>query len=89
MRIDTGIHTGRMSFEDAVTLFSQVVDFLPGSCQDAAALKSEVKVRKGLTRFLPAVLSGGPESPQVELAEWGGSGGRRSVYQVSGSSYTP
>jgi uncharacterized protein (DUF885 family) len=37
VRIDTGIHTGRMSFEDAVSLFSQVVDFLPGSCQEGAA----------------------------------------------------
>lgn len=43
VRIDTGIHTGRLSFEDAVTLFSQLVDFLPGSCQDAAALKSDAK----------------------------------------------
>jgi uncharacterized protein (DUF885 family) len=32
VRIDTGIHTGRMSYDDAVTLFSEVVDFLPGSC---------------------------------------------------------
>ena len=32
MRIDTGIHTGRMTYTDAVTLFSEVVDFLPGSC---------------------------------------------------------
>ena len=34
VRIDTGIHTGRLSFEDAVSLFSQTVDFqarlLPG-----------------------------------------------------------
>jgi uncharacterized protein (DUF885 family) len=37
VRIDTGIHTGRMSFEDAVSLFSQVVDFLPGGCQESAA----------------------------------------------------
>ena len=35
VRIDTGLHTGRMSFDDAVDLFSQVVDFLPGSCRDA------------------------------------------------------
>ena len=34
MRIDTGIHTGRMSYDSAVTLFSEVVDFLPGSCTD-------------------------------------------------------
>jgi uncharacterized protein (DUF885 family) len=32
VRIDTGIHTGRISYDDAVTLFSEVVDFLPGSC---------------------------------------------------------
>lgn len=36
VRIDTGIHTGRMSYDDAVDLFSQVVDFQPGSCQDAS-----------------------------------------------------
>jgi len=35
VRIDTGIHTGRMSFDEAVTLFSQVVDFLPGACPAA------------------------------------------------------
>jgi uncharacterized protein (DUF885 family) len=34
VRIDTGIHTGRMAYDDAVTLFSEVVDFLPGSCLD-------------------------------------------------------
>lgn len=32
VRVDTGIHTGRMSYDQAVDLFSQVVDFLPGSC---------------------------------------------------------
>lgn len=32
VRIDTGIHTGRLSYDDATTLFSEVVDFLPGSC---------------------------------------------------------
>jgi uncharacterized protein (DUF885 family) len=35
VRIDTGIHTGRMSFDEAVDLFSEVVDFLPGSCSPA------------------------------------------------------
>ena len=43
VRIDTGIHTGRMQFEDAVTLFSEVVDFLPGSCTDTKALKLAAK----------------------------------------------
>jgi uncharacterized protein (DUF885 family) len=38
VRIDTGIHTGRLSFEDAVTLYSETVDFLPGSCHDPKAL---------------------------------------------------
>jgi uncharacterized protein (DUF885 family) len=32
VRVDTGIHTGRMSYDQAVDLFSQVVDFLPGTC---------------------------------------------------------
>ncbi|PYS80482.1 MAG: hypothetical protein DMF67_20220 [Acidobacteria bacterium] len=35
VRIDTGLHTGRMSFDDAVDLFSQVVDFQPGKCSDS------------------------------------------------------
>jgi uncharacterized protein (DUF885 family) len=35
VRVDTGLHTGRMSYDDAVDLFSQVVDFLPGSCKDS------------------------------------------------------
>jgi uncharacterized protein (DUF885 family) len=57
VRIDTGIHTGRLAFEDAVTLFSEVVDFLPGSCQDAAALKADAKAasckeaRGAVTRY--------------------------------------
>ncbi len=57
VRIDTGIHTGRLRFDDAVTLFSQTVDFLPGSCQDAAALKLDVKqlscsaARAAVTRY--------------------------------------
>jgi uncharacterized protein (DUF885 family) len=57
VRIDTGIHTGHLGFEDAVTLFSEVVDFLPGSCQDAAALKADAKAasckeaRGAVTRY--------------------------------------
>lgn len=43
VRVDTGIHTGRMKYDDAVDLFSEIVDFLPGSCRDAAALKNEAK----------------------------------------------
>ncbi len=43
VRIDTGIHTGRMSYDDAVTLFSEVVNFLPGSCSDASAKSNDAK----------------------------------------------
>jgi uncharacterized protein (DUF885 family) len=43
VRIDTGIHTGRMSYDDAVDLFSQVVDFQPGSCRDAGATAKPAK----------------------------------------------
>ena len=43
MRVDIGIHTGRLGFDDAVTLFSEVVDFQPGSCSDAKALKVAAK----------------------------------------------
>ena len=41
VRIDTGIHTGRMTYDEAVELFSEVVDFQPGKCSDAS--KSETK----------------------------------------------
>jgi uncharacterized protein (DUF885 family) len=57
VRIDTGIHTGRMQFDEAVTLFSETVDFLPGSCGEAKALKAEAKrsscnaARRAITRY--------------------------------------
>ncbi len=43
VRIDTGLHTGKLGFDDAVTLFSETVDFLPGSCKDAKALRLPAK----------------------------------------------
>ncbi|MGB7924254.1 MAG: DUF885 domain-containing protein [Pyrinomonadaceae bacterium] len=43
VRIDTGIHTKRITYDDAVNLFSETVDFLPGSCTDPAAQKTEAK----------------------------------------------
>lgn len=47
VRVDTGIHTGRLSYDEATTMFSEVVDFLPGSCAQARAASkpkvSEVK----------------------------------------------
>jgi molybdopterin molybdotransferase len=39
-----------------------------------ARLKSEIKTRTGLKRFLPAILSGEFEQAEVELAGWQGSG---------------
>jgi uncharacterized protein (DUF885 family) len=57
VRIDTGIHTGRLGFEEAVTLFSEVVDFLPGACRDPVALRLDLKqascnaARAALTRY--------------------------------------
>lgn len=39
-----------------------------------ARLKSEIKTRTGLKRFLPAILSGEFEEPEVQLAAWHGSG---------------
>jgi len=39
-----------------------------------ARLKSEIRVKTGLKRFLPAILSGEFENSQVELVPWQGSG---------------
>lgn len=39
-----------------------------------ARLKSEIRTKTGLKRFLPAVLSGEFENGEVELARWQGSG---------------
>ena len=39
-----------------------------------ARLKSEIRVKPGLKRFLPAILSGEFENAQVELVPWQGSG---------------
>ena len=39
-----------------------------------ARLKSEIRVKTGLTRFLPAILSGEFENSEVELVTWQGSG---------------
>ena len=36
MRLDTGLHTGRMSYDEATDLYSEIVDFLPGKCADAS-----------------------------------------------------
>jgi uncharacterized protein (DUF885 family) len=43
VHIDTGIHTGRMAYDEAVNLYSEVVDFLPGSCTGRAASTANAK----------------------------------------------
>ena len=40
----------------------------------SARLKSDIKTKTGLTRFLPAALSGEFGDTEVELAAWHGSG---------------
>jgi molybdopterin molybdotransferase len=39
-----------------------------------AKLKSEIRVKPGLRRFLPAILSGEFDQTEVELVPWQGSG---------------
>lgn len=39
-----------------------------------ARLKGEIRIKSGLTRFLPAILSGEFEKSEVELVAWQGSG---------------
>jgi uncharacterized protein (DUF885 family) len=57
VRIDTGIHIGLLQFEEAVTLFSETVDFLPGRCDDPRALQNPDKrascdsARRAVTRY--------------------------------------
>lgn len=41
--IDTGIHTGRMGYDQATTMYSEVVDFLPGPCDAPDRRVSEAK----------------------------------------------
>ncbi len=54
-----------------------------------ARLKSEVKVKPGLTRFLPAILSGEFENAQVERAPWQGSGDIAAVARANCYLVTP
>jgi uncharacterized protein (DUF885 family) len=43
VRIDTGIHTNRMTYDEAVDLFSQIVDFQPGSCRETNTTQTPAK----------------------------------------------
>ena len=46
VRLDTGLHTGRIGYDEGVDLFSSTLDFLPGSCR-AAELTPEKKASCG------------------------------------------
>ncbi len=43
VHLDPGLHTGRISFDDAVTQYSEIIDFLPGSCHDPKVLAAPAK----------------------------------------------
>ena len=43
VRVDIGLHTGKLTFDDAVDLFSQIVDFEPGKCTDSSATSKPSK----------------------------------------------
>jgi len=56
-----------------------MLDALTGAIQHRlvflhARLKTEIRTKTGLKRFLPAILSGEFERAEVELAGWQGSG---------------
>jgi uncharacterized protein (DUF885 family) len=57
VRIDTGIHIGLLQFDEAVTLFSETVDFLPGRCDDPRVAQNPEKrascdsARRAVTRY--------------------------------------
>ncbi len=52
VRIDTGIHTGRIKYEEAVDMWSQIVDFLPGSCRDATLTDAKRSSWRGADRAI-------------------------------------
>jgi molybdopterin molybdotransferase len=57
----------------------QVIEALSGAEPERvksakAKLKKEFKTKTGLTRFLPALIAGGLDDPEVELVPWQGSG---------------
>jgi molybdopterin molybdotransferase len=48
-----------------------------------AQLRAPLKIKTGLTRFLPARLSGGVFAPQVEIIPWKGSGDMLAMAQAN------
>jgi molybdopterin molybdotransferase len=75
-----GLPGNPVSVMVTVELFArQVVEALSGSEPERvksakAKLKKEFKTKTGLTRFLPALIAGGLDDPEVDLVPWQGSG---------------
>lgn len=53
VRLDIGIHTGRMSFDEAVEYYAAAVDFIPGACgkQDPEARATCETATKAIFRY--------------------------------------
>jgi molybdopterin molybdotransferase len=54
-----------------------------------ARVKGEIRVKNGLTRFLPAILSGEFEKSEVELVAWQGSGDVAAIARANGYAVIP
>ncbi|MDB4905370.1 MAG: hypothetical protein JWO05_154 [Gemmatimonadetes bacterium] len=52
VRVDVGLHTGRMTFDDAVDYFTEHVNFFPGARGAAAGNPSAKAVADGATRAI-------------------------------------
>jgi uncharacterized protein (DUF885 family) len=66
VRIDTGIHTGRMTYDAAVTLFSEVVDFSRDRAPIAArAVRPSARVAKAPNARSSGIRSGRPRRSPI------------------------
>ena len=52
VRVDVGLHTGRMTYDDAVDYFTEHVSFHPGACARAASDASARAVCDGAQRAI-------------------------------------
>jgi uncharacterized protein (DUF885 family) len=52
VRIDVGLHTGRMTFDEAMNYFTEHVNFYPGACARAASDPTAKAVCDGATRAI-------------------------------------
>ncbi len=68
VRIDTGIHTGRLTYDAAATLFSEIVDFLPGSC--AAFAPSRAAAPKQATSDVKRASCDAAERAIFRYSKW-------------------